>query len=145
MKDVILATNLSLAFNQKANVERLARQLEAQLQELSSKLDESARSFGDATSQNNRLRAENSSLLAQLSEVESQVGGFGKVKQQLNAAVEEARRQVDEEARAKASLAQQLRNVSGDFAAARGELEEEVARRGELQKVCFSNYFIFFK
>ena len=126
-------------------MERLARQLEAQLQELSSKLDESARSFGDATSQNNRLRAENSSLLAQLSEVESQVGGFGKVKQQLNAAVEEARRQVDEEARAKASLAQQLRNVSGDFAAARGELEEEVARRGELQKVCFSNYFIIFK
>ena len=74
-------------------------------------------------------------MLSQLQESESQVNGFARVKQSLNSQIEEARRAAEDENRARSSLNQQLRNLNGDFATIKCELEEEQARKNELQKL----------
>ena len=53
----------------------------------------------------------------------------------MNAQVEEARRSAEEEARVRAALGQQLRNLSGDLNAVRGQLDDEAASKCELQKL----------
>ena len=60
---------------------------------------------------------------------------FAPIRQQLNAQVDEARRQAEEENRARASLAQQLRNLISDFTVLKSELEDESMQRNELQKM----------
>jgi len=89
----------------KANVDRLAKQLESQLSELSVKLEETSRHNADLAARQQKLHSENANLLSQLEDAESQVSGFAKTKQQLHAQLEEAKRSGEEEARARASKA----------------------------------------
>ena len=103
--------------------------------EFASKLDEQARHASDATAQKSRLQSENASLLSQLEEAESQISAFAKVRQQMNAQVEEARRVGEDEARARASLQQQLRNLSGDFGSLKTQFDDEQATKVELQRL----------
>lgn len=56
------------------NNEKLAKQFELQLTELQSKCDEQSRQLMDFTSMKGRMHNENSDLVRQLEDAESQVG-----------------------------------------------------------------------
>ena len=113
----------------------MAKQLEQQIQELLLKLDDSHRQIIELNSLKNKLLNENHNLLKQIEEHEAALSAFSKVKQQLLAQIEEARRVADEECRAKNSLAQQLKSVNLDFLQAKEQFEEESAIRLEAQKI----------
>jgi predicted nucleic acid-binding Zn-ribbon protein len=61
-------------------VERLAKQFEAQLQDLSQKMEETVRHVADLNGQKSKLQSENSHLLAQLEDAESQISAFAKTR-----------------------------------------------------------------
>ena len=63
------------------NNEKLAKQFELQLSELQSKCDEQSRQLMDFTSMKGRMHNENSDLVRQLEDAESQVGVHRCVKQ----------------------------------------------------------------
>ena len=75
--------------------------------------------------QKSRLQSENSNLLSQLEESEGRISGFAKIKQQLTAQIEDAKRAVEEEQRSKTTLSQQLRNLAIDVESAKNQTEEE--------------------
>ncbi|KIH48893.1 hypothetical protein ANCDUO_21034, partial [Ancylostoma duodenale] len=91
---------------QRQNVERLAKQLEVQLTDMTLKSDEQARTIQELTMYRNKLQGENSELnrrvvqdmvvfhslpgeLQQLEDAESQLAAVSRIKQQLHAQGEE--------------------------------------------------------
>ena len=63
-----------------------------------------------------------------------QVQQLGKLKQQMQAQVEQARASIDEEARARGKAQNDLRNAQSDLDQLRETLEEEAAARADLQR-----------
>ena len=118
----------------KINIEKVIKQLEIQVMELSHKLEESVKIQIEISSQKSKLQTENSNILSQLEEAESHISGFAKIKQQLQAQIEEARRLAEDEARSRNSASQQLRSLSQDFESVKQSLEEEVQIKLEYQK-----------
>ena len=108
----------------RSAADKLAKQLEAQLTELSARLEDSARLVSDVSSQRAKLESANNNLVSQLEEADTRFTGFAKVRAQLQAQIEDARRAADEESRAKSALTQQLRNLSQDLEVARIQEEE---------------------
>jgi chromosome segregation ATPase len=115
-------------------VEKSAKLLEQQLNESANKCDEAQRQLSDMNSQKNRLSNEKNALQAQVEQLEASNLALNKAKQQMACQVEEARRQSDEEARAKSSLAQQLRNMNVELEEVKAQLEDEHSQRCEIQK-----------
>ena len=81
----------------------------------------------ELSSYKSKLQSENSNLLTQLEEAESQINGFSKIKQQLQSQLEEARRIADEESRMRSALNQKLRNLTEDLESIKLLYEEEVS------------------
>lgn len=112
----------------------MTKQLEQQVQEIQTKLDEQNRVINDINLQKNKLQSENSNLLGQLDEYETHMSVCAKFKQQLTVQIESAKRMVEEESRAKSSLSLQLKNAIGDLERAKEHLEEESSLRLDSQK-----------
>ena len=83
----------------KANTDKQNKQLEMQLSEMTSKLDETNRTLGDFDAAKKKLAAENAELSRQLEDAESQVAQLTKLKTSLQTQLEEAKRTADEESR----------------------------------------------
>ena len=92
----------------KVNIEKVVKQLEIQIIEITHKLDESIKIQAELSSARSKLQSENGNLLTHLEEAESHISGFAKTKQQLQAQIEEARRIAEEESRSRNSASQQL-------------------------------------
>lgn len=83
----------------QAATEKVAKQLQQQLNEVQSKLDETNRTLNDFDSAKKKLSIENSDLLRQLEEAESQVSQLSKIKISLTTQLEDTKRLADEESR----------------------------------------------
>lgn len=75
------------------------KQVQHQLNEVQGKLDETNRSLNDFDQQKKKLSIENSDLLRQLEEAESQVSQLSKLKISLSTQLEDTKRLADEESR----------------------------------------------
>jgi chromosome segregation ATPase len=73
--------------------------LQHQLNEVQGKLDETNRTLNDFDSAKKKLSIENSDLLRQLEEAESQVSQLSKLKISLTTQLEDTKRLADEESR----------------------------------------------
>lgn len=73
-------------------------------------------------------------MLSQLEDAESQISGFTKVKQQMNSQIEDAKRVAEDEARARSSLQQQLRNLNSDFSSLKSQFDDEVSIKADMQR-----------
>jgi chromosome segregation ATPase len=77
----------------------VAKQLQHQLNEVQGKLDETNRTLNDFDAAKKKLSIENSDLLRQLEEAESQVSQLSKLKISLTTQLEDTKRLADEESR----------------------------------------------
>lgn len=109
--------------------------MQHQLNEVQGKLDETNRTLNDFDSAKKKLSIENSDLLRQLEEAESQVSQLSKLKISLTTQLEDTKRLADEESRV-SSFAKRyvLRNelgfydMSSDSLTVRGVFERFVKR-----------------
>lgn len=85
--------------NFQQSAEKVSKQLESQLSEANSRIDEANRIIADLNSGKSRLQTEGSDLTRQLEEAESRVGQLTKEKSSLASQLDEAKRSVEEESR----------------------------------------------
>lgn len=85
--------------NLQQSAEKVSKQLESQLSEANSRIDEANRIIADLNSGKSRLQSEAADLTRQLEEAESRVGQLTKEKSSLASQLDEAKRSVEEESR----------------------------------------------
>jgi len=104
----------------RISYEKLTKQLEGQLQEQSSKIEDLLRQTSDSDQQFSRLQAENSQVASQLEASVATVASLGKLKLQLESQVEALKQSLEDEARAKATQAQLVKNLNADVMSLKG-------------------------
>jgi len=113
--------------------DKAAKQMELSYNEVSIKIESLNVTVIELNSTISRFRNDNLSLTAQLEDVQSQVDGIARIKAQYQAQVDEAKRQAEEESRARHSLQQHLKNLQIDFESVRTQFEEEVSVQSDLK------------
>ncbi|EDW28735.1 GL18785 [Drosophila persimilis] len=108
--------------------------LQHTLNEVQSKLDETNRTLNDFDASKKKLSIENSDLLRQLEEAESQVSQLSKIKISLTTQLEDTKRLADEESRERATLLGKFRNLEHDLDNLREQVEEEAEGKADLQR-----------
>ena len=79
--------------------EKMSKQIEAQMSDLTSRLEAASREVSDLTSAKSRASSENSDLTRQLEEAEHRCGLLTKERNGLKSAMEEAVRSLEDETR----------------------------------------------
>ncbi|XP_058815425.1 myosin heavy chain, muscle isoform X14 [Topomyia yanbarensis] len=120
--------------NEKAAQEKIAKQLQHTLNEVQGKLDETNRTLNDFDASKKKLSIENSDLLRQLEDAESQVSQLSKIKISLTQQLEDTKRLADEEGRERATLLGKFRNLEHDLDNLREQVEEEAEGKGDIQR-----------
>lgn len=77
----------------------MTKQLQHNVNEVHNKLDEATRTLNDFDAAKKKLTAENTDLLRQLEEAESQLGQLAKIKLSLTNQLEDQRKLADDESR----------------------------------------------
>ena len=77
----------------------MAKQMESQISEMNSRVEESQRTIVEINSQKSRLQSEVADLNRQLEDTEHNLGTLTKDKSSLNSQLEEARRSLEDETR----------------------------------------------
>nr|CAD7439933.1 unnamed protein product [Timema bartmani] len=126
--------NLRKKHNDAAGAEKVAKQLQQQLNEIQGKLDETSRTLNDFDSAKKKLSIENGDLLRQLEEAESQVSQLSKIKISLTTQLEDTKRLADEESRERATLLGKFRNLEHDLDNLREQVEEEAEGKADIQR-----------
>ncbi|EDS44958.1 myosin heavy chain [Culex quinquefasciatus] len=119
---------------EKAAQEKIAKQLQHTLNEVQGKLDETNRTLNDFDASKKKLSIENSDLLRQLEDAESQVSQLSKIKISLSQQLEDTKRLADEESRERATLLGKFRNLEHDLDNLREQVEEEAEGKGDIQR-----------
>ena len=97
-----------MGYFQFQNCERLAKQLESQLTDMTLKSDEQARLIQELTMGKSKMHNENSDLNRQLEDAESQLAALNRIKQQQHSQLEELKRQLEQESRERSTLHSQV-------------------------------------
>jgi len=92
------------------------------------------RTLNDFDAAKKKLSIENSDLLRQLEEAESQVSQLSKIKISLTTQLEDTKRLADEESRERATLLGKFRNLEHDLDNIREQVEEEAEGKADLQR-----------
>lgn len=115
--------------------DKVTKALEAQISELTAKLEQAQREIQELTSSKSRAQAEATDLGRKLEEAESQLNQLTKAKQALTKSLEEAKGSAEEESRLRQKLSSENRNLQADLDQAREQLEEEQSGRADLQRL----------
>ncbi|TRY74301.1 hypothetical protein DNTS_002939 [Danionella cerebrum] len=107
-----LSSNMEAVAKAKGNLEKMCRTLEDQLSEIKSKNDENLRQINDLSAQRARLQTENA----------------------FTQQIEELKRQIEEEVKAKNALAHGVQSARHDCDLLREQFEEEQEAKAELQR-----------
>lgn len=83
--------------------EKMSKQVEAQISDLNSQLDETTRTISELQSSKMRLQNESAELTRQLEEAESNANALNRERSNLNTQLEDARRNLDDETRVRTS------------------------------------------
>lgn len=91
--------NLYVMIDIQGVSEKMAKQMESQISEMNSRVEESQRTIVEINSQKTRLQSEVADLNRQLEDTEHNLGTLTKDKSSLNSQLEEARRSLEDETR----------------------------------------------
>nr|XP_053645276.1 myosin heavy chain, muscle-like [Cherax quadricarinatus] len=119
----------------KAEVEKINKQLQHQLHEVQAKCDDGLRTLSDYDATKKKLSLENADLLRQLEEAEAQIGSLNKLKLSLCNQVEDNKKTANEECKLRATLLAKYRNLEHDVDGLREQLDEENEIKAELQRL----------
>ncbi|CAM5100495.1 unnamed protein product [Natator depressus] len=129
-----ISSNLEQLLKAKANLEKLCRTMEDQMNEHRTKSEEGQRMVNDLTTQRAKLQAENGELARQLDEKDALVNQLTRGKLTYTQQLEDLKRQLEEEAKAKNALAHALQSARHDCDLLREQYEEETEAKAELQR-----------
>ena len=79
--------------------EKMSKQVEAQISDLTAQIEESQRTISDLNSAKARMQNENADLSRQLEDAESRLNQLGREKSNMASLLEEAKQNLDEETR----------------------------------------------
>ena len=116
----------------KASAEKSNKNLNQQLNELSKKVEEANLTLGDFENAKRKLAAENADLLRQLQELENNANMISKLKMQLQAQLEEARKISDNEARERYLLFSKFKNLEHELDGLNQQLAEESSSKDDI-------------
>ena len=91
------------------------KQIQQGANELQAKLDEANRTLNDFDATKKKLAVENSDLLRQLEEAESQIGQLSKLKLSLTNQLDDTRKLADEESRVSIPKRKWYKNIIGCY------------------------------
>ncbi|XP_041092623.1 myosin-7 [Polyodon spathula] len=132
LDDVV--SNMEHVAKAKANLEKMCRTLEDQMNEYRTKAEEGQRTINDFTTQKAKLQTENAELARRLEEKESLVSQLTRGKQSYTQQVDDLKRQLEEEVKAKNALAHAVQSARHDSDLLREQYEEEQEAKAELQR-----------
>ncbi|MBN3310566.1 MYH6 protein, partial [Amia calva] len=121
------ASNMEHVVKAKTNLEKMCRTLEDQMNEYRAKSEESQRLINDFSSHKAKLLTENGELSRQLE--------LTRGKMSYTQQLEDLRRQLEEEVKAKNALAHAVQSARHDCDLLREQFEEEQEAKAELQRV----------
>ncbi|ROT81918.1 myosin heavy chain type a [Penaeus vannamei] len=110
---------------EKVAAEKYLKQAEQRCQDTQAKLDEANRTAADLDVAKKKLASENSVLLLQLEEAESQISQLSKLKMSLTNQLDYNRKLADDESRERVTLLGKFRNLEHDINGLREQLQEE--------------------
>ncbi|OXB58611.1 UNVERIFIED_CONTAM: hypothetical protein H355_005279, partial [Colinus virginianus] len=122
-----LASNMESVSKAKANLEKMCRTLEDQLSEIKTKEEQNQRMINDLNTQRARLQTETE-------EKDALISQLSRGKQGFTQQIEELKRHLEEEIKAKNALAHALQSARHDCELLREQYEEEQEAKGELQR-----------
>jgi len=108
--------------------------LEAQIAELTAKLDQALREIQELNSAKSKAQAEATDVGRKLEDAESQLNQLTKAKQTMTKQLEEAKAGMEEESRLKTKLQGENRNMQADLDQLREQMEEEQSGRADMQR-----------
>ena len=123
-------------FAEKAAAEKSNKNLQIQASDYAKKLSEGHLQLQDMDNTNKKSANENSDLLRQLEELESNISMMQKTKIQLNNQLEEAKRLCDEESKERQSLMGRFRTLEHEFDGTSVVYEEEKVAKDDLARLC---------
>jgi len=119
----------------QSNADKATKLLEAQIAELTAKLEQALREIQELSNQKSKSLAENVDVGRKLEEAESELNQLGKAKQAMAKSLEEAKSALEEENRIRTKLQGESRNLQGDLDHIREQLEEEQGARSDAQRL----------
>ncbi|XP_058868193.1 myosin-6-like [Acipenser ruthenus] len=132
LDDVV--SNMEHVAKAKANLEKMCRTLEDQMNEYRTKAEEGQRTINDFSMQKAKLQTENGEFARRLEEKESLVSQLTRGKQSYTQQVDDLKRQLEEEVKAKNALAHAVQSARHDSDLLREQYEEEQEAKAELQR-----------
>merc|ERR1712038_547947 len=116
----------------QASTEKSNRNLVSKLNECNKKVEEANLSLGDIDNAKKKLAIENSDLLRSLQDLENNANMMGKYKSQLIAALEEAKRVADNEAKERQSLLGKYKNLEHELESCKSMFDEENGSKDDI-------------
>nr|XP_026694242.1 myosin-6-like [Ciona intestinalis] len=129
-----LASNVESVTKAKLNYEKMARNLEEQLNETKMKNDNFTKEVNELNAAKARLSSENGEFGRQLDEREHLMAQLTRSKNSSSQQIDELKRVVEEETKAKAALAHAVQASRHDNDLLREQYEEEQEAKAELQR-----------
>uniref|UniRef100_A0AAV2KIQ1 Myosin heavy chain n=1 Tax=Knipowitschia caucasica TaxID=637954 RepID=A0AAV2KIQ1_KNICA len=130
-----LNSTLEATHKAKVNSDAHAHRLEDNLSEANARLAEMERTQTELNTAKIHLTAENNDLSRDLEDAQSKLTQVTRLKATLTLQVDELKRQVDEESKARNTAVIGLANARHDLSLLKEQLEEESEARGELQRL----------
>merc|ERR1712037_370163 len=116
----------------KASAEKANKNLIANLNDVNKKVEEANLTLGDFENNKRKVATENADLLRQLQELENNASMLGKIRVQLVAQLDEAKRVADDEAKERHALLGKFKNVEHELDGIKEQLEEETAGKDDV-------------
>merc|ERR1712037_25526 len=116
----------------KASAEKSNKNLIASLNDINKKVEEANLTLGDFENNKRKVAAENADLLRQLQELENNASILGKIRVQLVAQLDEAKRVADDEAKERHALLGKFKNVEHELDGIKEQLEEETGGKDDV-------------
>ncbi|XP_046877569.1 myosin-6 isoform X1 [Hypomesus transpacificus] len=129
-----MSSNMESVVKAKANMEKMCRSMEDNMNEYKCKYEETQRSLNDFSTQRAKLLTENGELGRQLEEKECLISQLTRGKSSNTQQLEDLRRQHEEEVKAKNALAHAVQSSRHDCDLLREQFEEEQEAKAELQR-----------
>ncbi len=127
-------SSLDEAMRERANIEKNGKLTQGLIVEANQKLDELARALNEADSSKKKLHVENQDLQRQIEDTENAIAGLSKQKISLTTQLEDTKRLADAEARDRASLLSKFKNLNAELESLRERTEEESEHKSDLLK-----------
>merc|ERR1712121_323399 len=115
----------------KASAEKANKTLIVQLNEANKRVEESNLNLVEYENNKRKIASENSDLLRSLQELENSANMLTKIKIQLAAQLDEAKRMADDEAKERHSLMGRFRNMEPELDGMREQMEEESSSKDD--------------